>query len=39
MQNNVPFIMYYGSVLVLFTRKVHCLKIFEHMSLLLAIKA
>ena len=33
-----PFIMYYGSVLLLFTRKVHRLHTFEHMSALLAIK-
>ena len=30
--------MYYGSALFLFTRKVHCLQTFEHMSALLAIK-
>ena len=34
-----PFIMYYGSALLLFTRKLHCLQTFEHMSALLAIKA
>ena len=34
-----PFIMYYGSALLLFTRKLHCLQIFEHISALLVIKA
>ena len=34
----LPFIIYYGSTLLLFTRKLHCLKTFEHMSALLAIK-
>ena len=34
-----PFIMYYGSALLLFIRKIHCLQAFEHMSALLAIKA
>ena len=28
MQKYVPFIMYYGSALLLFTRKVHCLQTF-----------
>ena len=28
MQKYLPFIMYYGSVLLLFTRKVHCLQTF-----------
>ena len=27
---NIAFIMYYGSALLLFTRKLHCLQIFEH---------
>ena len=31
--------MYYGSALLLFTRKLHCLDTFEHMSALLAFKA
>ena len=35
----LPFIMYYGSALLLFIHKVHCLQTFEHMSALLAIKA
>ena len=35
----ISFIMYYGSALVLFTRKLHCLQTIEHMSALLAIKA
>ena len=39
MQKYLPFIMYYGSALLLFTRKVHCLETFEHMSELLAIKS
>ena len=39
MQKYLPFIMYYGSALLLFTRKLHCLQTFEHMSALLAIKA
>ena len=30
MQKYLPFIMYYGSALLLFTRKVHCLQTFEH---------
>ena len=30
--------MYYGSALFLFTRKVHCLQTFEHMSAHWAIK-
>ena len=33
------FIMYYGSALLLFIHKLHCLQTFEHMSPLLAIKA
>ena len=33
-----PFIMYYGSALLLFTRKVHCLQTFEYMSAHRAIK-
>ena len=37
MQKYLPFIMYYGSALLLFTRKVHCLQTLEHMSALLAI--
>ena len=32
MQKYLHFIMYYGSALLLFTRKLHCLKVFEHMS-------
>ena len=28
MQKYLPFIMYYGSALLLFTRKVHCLPTF-----------
>ena len=35
----LPFIMYYGSALLLFTRKLHGLQTFEHISALLAIKA
>ena len=35
---NLRFKMYYGSALALFTRKVHCLQTFEHMSALWAIK-
>ena len=31
-QKNVPFIMYYGSALLLFTCKLHCLQTFEHMN-------
>ena len=27
-----PFIMHYGSALLLFTRKLHCLQTYEHMS-------
>ena len=34
-----PFIMYYGSTLLLFIRRIHCLQTFEHMSALWAIKA
>ena len=34
-----PFIMYYGSALLLFTPKVHCLQTFEHRTALWAIKA
>ena len=34
-----PFIMYYGSALLLFTPKVHCLQTFEHRIALWAIKA
>ena len=34
-----PFIMYFGSALLLFTPKVHCLQTFEHRTALLAIKA
>ena len=33
-----PFIMYYGSALLLFTPKVDCLQTFEHMTALLVIK-
>ena len=33
------FIMYYGSALLLFTHKVHCLQIIEHMTALWVIKA
>ena len=39
MQKYLPFIMYYGSALLLFIHKRHCLQTFEHMSALLAIKA
>ena len=39
MQKYLPFIMYYGSALLLFIRKLHYLQTFEHMSALLAIKA
>ena len=39
MQKYLPFIMYYRSALLLFTRKVHCLQTFEHKSALLAIKS
>ena len=39
MQKYVPFILYYGSSLLLFTRRLHCLQTFKHMSALLAIKA
>ena len=39
MQKYLPFIMYYGSALLLFIHKLHCLQTFEHMSALLAIKA
>ena len=35
----LPFIMYYGSALLLFTHKLHCLQTFEHISALWAIKA
>ena len=35
----IPFIMYYGSALLLFICKIHCLQTFEHMSALWAIKA
>ena len=31
-ENYLPFIMYYGSALFLFTRKVHCLQTFEPMN-------
>ena len=34
-----PFIMYYGSALLLFTPKEHCLQTFEHRTALWAIKA
>ena len=34
-----PSIMYYGSALLLFTPKIHCLQTFEHRTALLAIKA
>ena len=34
-----PLIMYYGSPLLLFICKLHCLQIFEHMSALWAINA
>ena len=36
MQKYIPFIMYYGSALLLFTPKVHS---FEHMTAVWAIKA
>ena len=36
---NILFIMYHGSALLLFTRKLHCLQTFQHMSELWAIKA
>ena len=39
MQKYVPFIMYYGRALMLFTCKLHWLQTFEHMSTLLAINA
>ena len=39
MQKYLPFIMYYGSALLLFICKIHCLQTFEHMSALWAIKA
>ena len=39
MQKSLPFIMYYGSAFLLFTRKVHCLQTLEHMNALRAIKA
>ena len=38
MQKYLPFIIYYGSALLLFIRKLH-LQTFEHMSALWAIKA
>ena len=38
MQKYLPFIMYLGSALLLFTRKVHCLQTFEQMSAHWAIK-
>ena len=34
----LPFIIYYGSALLLFTRKVHCLQTFQHMSAHWALK-
>ena len=39
MQKYLSFIMHYGSALLLFTPKVHCLHTFEHMTALWAIKA
>ena len=39
MQKYLPFKMYCGSALLLFTRKLHYLQTFEHMSAHLAIKA
>ena len=36
MQKYLPFILYYGSALLLLTHKLHCLQTFEHMSALLA---
>ena len=39
MQKYFPFIMYYGSALLLFMCKIHCLQTIEHMSALWAIKA
>ena len=38
MQKYLPFIMYYGSALLLFIHKVHCLQTFEHLSALLVTK-
>ena len=37
MHKYLPFIMYYGSAFLLFTRKVHCLKTFWHVTALWVI--